>query len=400
GQWVYATIHIEITQGVEVAVPIAIVPFQSTEKNPLAGALHAQITQDLNNSGRFHPVETSELPQTDLQRLGVLQWKHLGIPYVLLAQVKPVGPEHYDVSVQLLDVYHPQSVGGNDAADYRLFDRAFPRVRATDARGLAHHISDLVYEAVMGIPGLFSTSIAYVHVNKSDPKKLYYSLEISDMDGANPRPVVRSGEPILSPTWSPDGRWLAYVAFQKHRAGIDLLEVATGHRRRLTHFPGINGAPAFSPDGKSLALALSKSGALKLYLFDLATQQLTQLTEGYAIDTEPRWAPDGLSLFFTSNRGGKPQIYRLWLANKTIERVTFEGDYNARASITSDGQAMVMIHRGADGVFRIARQDLRTGKVRILTDKWSRLDESPTLAPNGDMILYATYVGDHGILAG
>lgn len=393
----YATIHIDITQGVDAALPIAILPFGSTVPTGISQQIHQQVTQDLENSGRFRPVPTKELPGIDVQQLDVTQWQHLGMEYVVKGQVKPMGAERWSVSIQLLDIYHNQMPG---IQDYTTLDKVFPNVHATDVRALSHHISDLIYEAIMGIPGVFSTKVAYVHVNKKDPSGLFYSLEIADMDGDNPKPVVRSAEPILSPVWSPDGKWLAYVAFQKHRAGIDLLEVATGHRRRLTRYPGINSAPAFSPDGNTLALVLSKSGAPKLYLLDLKSNKLTALTDGYAIDTEPRWAPDGQSLIFTSNRGGKPQIYRLWLASKKIERITFEGNYNARASFSPDGKAIIMIHRGADNVFRIAKQDLKTGRVVVLTDVGSRLDESPTFAPNGDMILYATYQGDHGILAG
>jgi TolB protein len=201
---------------------------------------------------------------------------------------------------------------------------------------------------------------------------------------------------LMSPAWSPDGKQIAYVTFEGHRAAIYIQDIATGNRHILTKFPGINGAPAWSPDGKKIALVLTKTGYPKIYVLDIATNNLEAITDGWFLDTEPAWAPDGDSLIFTSNRGGSPQIYRIYLKNKKIERVTFNGAYNARASFVPDGKAIVMLHQEED-MFTIAFEDLASDRVSVLTR--SGLNESPSIAPNGKMIVYATNYKGRGALA-
>jgi TolB protein len=202
---------------------------------------------------------------------------------------------------------------------------------------------------------------------------------------------------LLSPSWSPDGKSVAYVSFETSRPAIFVQELATGRRTQLTNFRGLNGAPAWSPDGRSLALVLSKDGNPEIYTLDITSKKFTRITNHFGIDTEPSWSADGKAVMFTSNRGGKPQIYQITLSNKRVERLTFDGDYNARPQVTPDGKGLVMVHRYA-GVFHIAVQNLATGNIRVLTQ--TDLDESPTIAPNGAILLYATKDNNRGILAG
>jgi TolB protein len=221
---------------------------------------------------------------------------------------------------------------------------------------------------------------------------------MADSDGARARTVLESNEPIMSPTWSPSGREIAYVSFETSRPAIYRHEVATGRREKLTNFAGINGAPAWSPNGRYMAMVLSKDGSPDIYIMDLGTRQLKKVAPHYAIDTEPAWMPDGKTLIFTSDRGGRPQVYKVGLNGGPVERLTFQGSYNARARYLPERNALVLVHRAeGDRSFHIAIQSLDTGALHILSR--TELDESPTVAPNGAMLMYATQYEDRGILA-
>jgi TolB protein len=267
-------------------------------------------------------------------------------------------------------------------------------VLLSQQRALAHHISDLIFKTLTGVPGIFSTRIAYVQRSNTNPAS--YSLVIADADGFNPRSILTSGEPIMSPAWSPNSKQIAYVSFEGQRSQIYVATIASGARYIASVASGINGAPAWSPNGQELALVLSKSGTPKIYLLNLATRQLRQLTTGSSIDTEPSFSPDGKWIIFTSDRSGNPQIYRYWLNSGKIDRLTFSGDYNARGSVSPDGKQIVMIDR-SNGKYDIAVQDLAEGHMRILTD--SGRNDSPTWAPNGKMILYANEYGELGLVS-
>jgi TolB protein len=260
-------------------------------------------------------------------------------------------------------------------------------------RQASHHISDVVYQALTGVRGIFSTRIAYILVH--DGK---YALTVADYDGFNPTPILVSHEPIMSPAWSRDGRKIAYVSFENGNPDIYMSSVATGARTLLSHFPGLNGAPAFSPNDARLALVLSKSGPAKIYMMNLASKALQQITTGNAIDTEPSFAPDGQSILLTSDRGGSPQIYRQVLSTGQISRMSFNGHYNARASFSPDGNQIVMIHAGDNtNGYGIGLQDLQTGAYLTLDNSGN--DQSPSFAPNGQMVIFAKKTGPNRQLA-
>jgi TolB protein len=263
---------------------------------------------------------------------------------------------------------------------------------------VAHQLSDIVYEKLTGQRGAFNTHVAYVTVEQAADERTF-RLAVADADGFNEQVILTSKEPLMSPAWSPDGRRLAYVSFEEGRSEVYVQDVTSGQREVVARFKGLNSAPNWSPDGRYLALTLSRDGNPEVYLLDLQSRALTRVTFSHAIDTEPAFAPDGSSLVFTSDRGGKPQIYQVALNNYRPQgrprRLTFEGDYNARASFSPDGGQLVMVN-GVGNRFRIAVQELKGGTVRVLTD--SRLDESPSFAPNGSMIIFATERSNRGIL--
>lgn len=381
-----AVLTIEIVDGVEGALPIAVVPFAWEGEAQGPGAEVAAIVRDdLRRSGQFEPTPPEQMVARPHRREDVNfgEWRLVDADYLVIGRMSPSG-EGYRLEFELYNTH-----GQNRLLGYAV------SAGAGELRSLAHHVSDLVYEELLGIQGAFSTRVAYVTATGSG-KDTQYTLHVADADGHNPQTIVTSDEPLLSPAWSPDGRDLAYVSFESGNSAIYMQTLASGERRRLASFKGINGAPDISPDGRRMALALSKGGNLDIYVMDLASGELRQLTDHWGIDTEPRWTPDGRKLVFTSDRGGRPQLYTLDVASGEQKRLTFQGDYNARASLGPDGELVAMVH-GQGNRYRIAVMDRETGVVRALSD--GPLDESPSFAPNGSMILYATEEQGRGALA-
>lgn len=368
----HALLTMELTRGIASAVPITVMPF--TNPGNIPQDVSSIISNDLQNSGRFKVSGSGG-----------------SADYAVTGKVDALGDDRYQVSFELREKLNGKESG------ISIMSKKYT-VPGRDLRSAAHHISDLVFKQIIGIKGVFSTRVAYVVVQRAfdTPSiKARYVLEVADQDGYNPRPLLNSPEPIMSPSWAPDGRRIAYVSFEKKKASIYQQNVITGQRTLISSYPGINGAPSWSPDGRKLALVLSKSGAPNIYILDIGTQHLTQVTHDFYINTEPAWAPDGNSLVFTSNRSGGPQIYQVNLANGATNRLTFDGDYNARASFTPDGQHVAMIHR-VDGIYKIAVLDLDSGTTRVLTS--SADSSSPSIAPNGDMLLYDTVSGGRNVL--
>ena len=380
-----AELTIEITQGMDNPTSIAVVPFAwqgaGTAPEDIAGIVDG----DLARSGQFAPVGRTDmlgLPSVETE-VFYRDWRAINTEYLLIGRVSAAG--ELRVEYELFDVLRQTQVFAGVATG-----------PVSEARMVAPRVADQGYEKLTGIRGAFATRLLYVSVTRVANAKDYYRLTLSDSDGARPIVLLESREPVLAPAWSPDGKQIAYVSFETGRPAIYRQELATGRREQLTNFPGLNSSPAWSPDGNSMAMVLSKDGSPDIYLMNLASRQLTRITSHYAIETEPVWMPDGKSLLFTSDRGGKPQIYRYNLGTGATERVTFEGAYNARARVAQDGRNVVLVNQ-RDGDFHIALLDLVTNRLHTLTS--TQLDESPSIAPNGSMVLYATKFEGRGILA-
>ncbi len=384
-----AALTIEITQGAEGALPIAVVPFgwSGSAKARPSQDVGQIVAADLKRSGRFNPLKTSDMlaRPTRSEDVDFRDWRALNIENMVIGEVTPNGPGGYKVNFRLYDVFRGEQITGYSMP-----------TTARDLRSTAHIIADVIYETLTGQPGAFATRIAYVTATRDKNGKDNLRLRVADADGYNPQTIVSSKDPLMSPAWSPDGSKIAYVSFEKARPSIWVQGVFSGKREKLTSFKGINGAPAWSRDGRYLALTLSKDGNPDIFVMDLLRRKLRPLTRHWAIDTEPAWSPDGKHIVFTSDRGGTPQIYRVPVSGGTPERMTFEGKYNARASYSPDGSRLTMVTR-LNGHYRIGTLNIESGDLRILSE--GRLDESPSFAPNGSMIIYATRARGKGVLS-
>jgi TolB protein len=384
-------LNIQVTKGVDDPVPIAIVPFGWQGFGTLPESITDIVNSDLANSGQFSTIPERNMLSTPHEQGEVFfrDWRFLGADYLLIGKIeRSEGSDLIQVQYELFDAVREMRMVGEVISG-----------NESQLRDIAHQISDVVFEQITGIRGAFSTKILYVTSQRISDKQTNYQLNLSDADGGRPQVLLESQEPIMSPSWAPDARRIAYVSFESSRPRIYIQDLSTGQREQITDFQGLNSSPVWSPDGNRMAMVLSKDGNPDIYVMDLGTKQLRKITTHFAVDTEPSWTPDGRSLVYTSEQGGanRPQIYQVNLDTGFTERVTFEGNYNSKPLMLPDGKNLVLVHRydSADE-FHLALMNLDRGTLRVLTD--TSLDESPTLAPNASMIMYASKANGRGIL--
>ncbi|MBS1270601.1 MAG: Protein TolB [Gammaproteobacteria bacterium] len=381
-----AVLEIDITQGVAAGIPIAVVPFEYRGSDPPPHEVSKVVGSDLRRSGRFETIAHENFLNRphDHTEVEFKDWRLIKAEVLVVGRVIRMALDQYRVEFRLFDVFKEQQLGG-----FR-YD-----VSGNKLRKIAHQIADFIYLRLIGERGAFDTRIAYVTLQVIDGERNYL-LRVADSDGYNPRTILKSDEPILSPSWSPDGEKLSYVSFEKKRSMVYVQRLKDASRELVASHDGINGAPAWSPNGRTLAFTSSKDGNPEIYLFDTQTRLITRVTQHHGIDTEAAWSPNGQHLVFTSDRSGRPQIYRIRRNGTGLERLTFEGKYNARAFYDPNGERLTLVTNQGNG-YRIGVFYLDSRGLHVLTD--TTLDESPSFAPNGAMILYATQQGGRGVLA-
>jgi TolB protein len=377
----FAQMNIEITGVGQSLYPIAVMRFKDEQKLPIN--ITEIIRQDLARSGYFKNTENGNAVESDEGTPNYKSWAARGADALVVGSVVQSGGSQFEIQYKLFDIRKSESLGGlklNSSAD--------------NLRAVAHKIADDIILKLLGERGVFSTRLSYVI---KDGKR--YRLVISDADGQNIRNAMNSSEPIISPSWSPDGKKVAYVSFEDRKPVIYVHELATGRRIALSNQKGNNSAPAWSPDGRKLAISLSKDGNTQIYSINADGTGLQRLTRGNTIDTEPQYSADGRYIYFTSDRGGNPQIYRMSAEGEQAEgvkRVTFKQGFVTSPRISPDGKFLAYI-ANIGGAYRLYILNLATGDAQALTDGTS--DESPSFAANGRYVLYSTKVGGKRVLA-
>jgi len=376
-----AGLDIEIFGGGTTRTPIAIVPFSDEDK--LQQSVTTIVGADLERSGLFKLIDSDGLRPYAPVEIVYSDWTQRGASALVIGRTALMLNGMVEIEFRLMDVARKEQLAG-----------FLTVVSKTQLRAAAHRIADIIYETLTGDVGVFSTRIAYV---VKQGKK--YALQVADADGFNAHSIMEYSEPIISPAWSPDGSQLAYVSFENKKPIVYVQTLRTRERKAIANFKGSNSAPAWSPDGKRLAVVLSVFGNSQIYLINADGSGMKRLSRSSGIDTEPSFSPDGRSIIFTSDRGGSPQIYRMSVTETEsgmAERLTFEGNYNVSPDFNQDGKSFTFITRN-NGQFNVAVQEFGSSQMQILTN--SRYDESPSFAPNGKMILYATEIGGRGILS-
>ena len=380
---------VEITRGQSEAIPIAVVPFASPQETAASFDVADLVSDDLTRSGRFNAMDRKDMLEQPHSGAAIAfdDWRRLNSDYMVVGQLSAQGSDRFNIVFELYNVLTRQRLLGYQISTNR-----------AGLRLASHQVADMVFEKIIGVRGAFATRVAYISVLGHLPNRRY-RLIVADADGDNPRIIMESNEPLMSPAWSPDGQSLAYVSFEDKLPSVYVQTLKTGERHRVSARAGVNQAPAWSPDGKKLALTLStRDGNLDVYVLDLATLGLTRITDDPAIDTEPQWSKDGNSLYFTSDRSGGPQIYKLSLTpGSKPRRLTFQGVYNARPRLSPDESQLTFVTQ-EDGAYRIATMDLNgRNDVQVLTK--GHFDVSPSYAPNGAVVIYASRDQGRGVLA-
>jgi TolB protein len=383
----YADFNIIVENGELQRTPVAVVPFGWEGQSADAPLDVAEvISSDLYRSGRFAPVAEDDMLQKPTSGADVDfdDWRILGVDAVVIGSIEQTGENAYTLLFRLFDPIRQEQIVG-----YQM-----PASRGTMRRA-AHRVADMIYKKLTGIEGVFATKVAFVSAEKQGNNSLY-RLVVADYDGENEAVIMESGDPIMSPAWSPDSRRLAYVSFEGSKSAIYVQQLRTGSRLKVSSDPGINGAPSFSPDGRKLVVTLGGiDGNLDIYVLDLTSKQKKRLTTHRAIDTEGTWSPDGRYIYFTSDRAGGPQVYRVSSNGGSAERITFEGSYNARPRLSPDGKKLALLTLDR-GNYRIGVMDLDRRNLLVLSR--GSQDESPSFAPNSDILIYATRQSGNGVL--
>jgi TolB protein len=374
-----AQLRVEVVGVGAYQFPIAVASFQRTGEAPQE--IDAIIRANLQRSGLFRLIPTGSVALAENTPVTHGEWKAQGADALVVGSIARLADGRFDIRFRLYDTVKQVQLDG----------LAYTSTEA-ELRLTAHRISDRIYEKLTGDPGVFATRIAYiVQLGRNR-----FELQVADADGGNPQTMLASREPLMSPTWSPDGSQIAYVSFETNKPVVYVHTLASAQRRAVANFRGSNSAPAWSPDGKSLAVALTRDGITQVYLMNADGTNVRRLTNSGAIDTEPRFSPDGKFIYFTSDRGGGPQIYRMNPDGSGVQRVTFNGDYNVSPRVSPDGRLLAYVARRS-GRFQVQSLELASGQELTLTD--TVLDESPSFAPNGRLLIYATEINGRGVLA-
>ena len=372
---------LEITQGTEDPYRVAILKFEGDQK--VSNDIDKIIRNNLKRSGEFNLFANEDLLSLPTNETEVIfnDFKILNIDYLVIGKIVKDGIS-ISVVYDIFDINNRKKI--RTSTVYGIPNKN---------RQLGHYVSDGIYEEITGMKGISSTKILYVTENKN------FNLMVADADGSNEQILLKSNDPIISPAWSPDSKKVAYVSFETGMAKVYIQDIATGERELAIENSSQISSPSWSPDGKFLSLTMYQDGNAEIYILNLKNRNLTRLTNHFSIDTESSWSPKGSKIMFTSGRSGSPQLYEIDLRrfNAKPKRITFDGNYNAKGSYLPNNEGFIFVHRENKN-FQIAIKYYNENFIRPLTN--AQLDESPSISPNGNVIVYAIKDDGMSLLAG
>jgi TolB protein len=374
-----ALLKIDITQGNVDPLPLAVSEFDAaeTEARRLGRGIADVISADLERSGLFQPIDRGAFIQTPAAmrvqpRFG--DWRIINAQALVTGTTKLGADGKLRAEFRLWDVFAEQQMTG------------LVYTTAKDNwRRIAHLIADAIYKRLTGEDGYFDTRIVYV--SESGPKtKLVKRLSIMDQDGYNNRYLTDGSHLVLTPRFSPTAQEITYLSYFHKTPRVYIYNIDSGQQEVLGDFPGMTFAPRFSPDGNKVVMSLITGGDnSELYSMDLRTRNIVQLTNNPAIDTSPSYAPDGSRITFNSDRGGSQQIYVMDADGSKVHRVSF-GDGRYATPVWSPRGDLIAFTKMRRGRFYIGVMRTDGSGERLLTESF--LDEGPTWAPNGRVIMF------------
>ncbi|MEL6364821.1 MAG: Tol-Pal system beta propeller repeat protein TolB [Pseudomonadota bacterium] len=369
--------RIDITRGNVEPMPIAIPDYIGDgELQKLGEDIRGVIVNDLYRSGLFAPIDKRAYIQeleTIHERPRFPDWRVINAQVLVAGEVIRLEDGRIQVNTRVWDVF----------ADEQISAVAFKTLE-NNWRRAAHKVSDQVYEALTGESGYFDTRVVFIH--ETGPKiDRVKRLMIMDQDGANPQALTNGEYLVLTPRFSPNQQQITYLSYRNRVPSVFLFNIETGQQEALGQFQGMTFAPRFSADGEKIVFSQEINGNSDVYLMDLRTRRTRRLTYNPAIDTSPSMSPDGRYITFASDRGGTQQIYVMEADGSNPRRITF-GDGRYGTPVWSPRGDLIAFTRQNSGKFNIGV--IRPDGVgeRILTESF--LDEGPSWAPNGRVIMF------------
>ncbi len=369
-----ARVEIDVNKGNVEPLPIAIPQFVSD------GDIGAQVTSvvsaDLKRSGLFAPLDPNafiEKVSNPDRTPNFDNWRVLKAQALVTGRVSKEADGRLRAEFRLWDVYAGQQMTGQQFY-----------TRPENWRRVAHIIADAIYERLTGEKGYFDSRVVFVSESgpKTDRRK---QLAIMDQDGANVRMLTDGRDLVLTPRFSPNSQEVTYMSFQGSQPRVYLLQLETGKRELVGNFPGMTFAPRFSPDGQRVIMSMEEDGNANIFTMDLRSRQTYRLTSTAAIDTSPSYSPNGRQIVFESDRGGSQQLYVMGSDGSGQKRISF-GDGAYSTPVWSPRGDLIAFTKKSGNSFAIGVMRTDGSGERVLTSGF--LNEGPTWAPNGRVIMY------------
>ncbi len=375
----WAALEVDITQGVVQPMPLAVTDFdvgETPDPQQIGKQMAEVIRADLERSGLFRSLNpeafVEQSPSVDVQPRFV-DWRAIKAQALINGRVQILDDNRMQVEFRLWDVYAGQQMVGLQFA-----------ARTESWRRIAHKIADAVYERITGESGYFDTRIVFIAESGGRAKRVK-RLAIMDQDGANLTYLTDGSYTVLTPRFSPTQQQITYMSYRGGVPRVYLFDIETGRQEAIQSGNRMTFAPRFSPDGKAVVYSQEQGGDSDVFLMDLRSHKRVQLTRSPAIDTSPSFSPDGKRIVFNSDRGGSPQLYVMNIDGSGVKRISF-GSGSYMTPVWSPRGDLIAFTKQRAGKFHIGVMRPDGSGERILTTSY--LDEGPTWAPNGRVLMF------------